>query len=399
MKKTLLALGLACSALTSINVSAEVTLNFAKDLVIDLGTNDYDVVVPTCAEATAGAPECGAYVPNGGGFINDLIDGAIAAGTDTYGSGDGNGETALFDDLGFTGLWATSVYDMTDGSVWGDFYDTNILADLNAAGVPGAGYSLAQWASIDQSLLVAQALAQAAYDLDDSAENLAALQAAGLAVMDALALTGDTTALLLPTDAQKDITLNPITDTSVGADNDDEGYGSTWRLFAEFYVEGELVESTELPDYTSGTFKFMFDDILNDANDREVLSADFVNDTVTSTGDIANSATIELLFNVRDVEEDFWFFVDSEGEKTDMFSLLPQEDDDLGPFFFLEFNVQPANPTAGELISIGDSAIRQATMDGSGQFPKPVPEPHTMALFGLGLLGMAGMARRRKSKS
>ncbi|HSG52251.1 MAG TPA: hypothetical protein VLA40_09085 [Rheinheimera sp.] len=77
----------------------------ASDMMIDLGTNSYDAA------------------RLGGAF-------------------DGNTMTGIFDEFGFSGLWATSVYDFSDGSLFGSFYDTNIADTLNGIGVPTSGTAL-----------------------------------------------------------------------------------------------------------------------------------------------------------------------------------------------------------------------------------------------------------------
>ena len=77
----------------------------ASDMMIDLGTNSYD-------EARAG----GAF--------------------------DANTMTGIFNEFGFSQLLATSVYDFSDGSLFGSFYDTNNIATLIGAGVPTSGTAM-----------------------------------------------------------------------------------------------------------------------------------------------------------------------------------------------------------------------------------------------------------------
>jgi len=48
---------------------------------------------------------------------------------------DADAKTAVFTEFGYTGTKATSVYDLSDGSPFGAFYDTNLKSDLNALGM------------------------------------------------------------------------------------------------------------------------------------------------------------------------------------------------------------------------------------------------------------------------
>jgi hypothetical protein len=259
---------------------------------------------------------------------------------------DANTQTGLFNEFGFSQLMATSVYDLSDGSVLGSFYDTNKANELTNLGVPTSG----------------------------------------------LAMDGTTTVTLsMPTGSQLDIdALSPL---SPPIASDDEGFLLTWDLRIAYHLIGTLGASG--PSYTGGTFDIWFNDIANDANDRVVLSGNL-------TGSNLQAANLLLYFDITDAESGFLFIETAPGsgvfkDATTLEGVSnPRE-------FVLDTNVNPPIPTADQLLVVADcnnattactpAAVRQTTLDGS---ITPMPEPGTIALLGAGLLGL-GALRRRKS--
>lgn len=331
MKKKLLALAITAATLfASTQATAEVTLTFASDLTIDLSA-----------------------FGNAANFFD------VTPSNGTAGSGDADDVTAKFDDFGFTGMWATSVYDINDGDVAGSFFDTNIASELAEYGVPGTYPSLAGGASADVDLSL---------PIEPSQTNIDS--------------------------------LNPITDTAFNGSSDDEGYGSSWFFTTEFHIEGTL--GATLPDYTGGHFDLIFNSVIGGLTTSEnVLSATFNRDSVVVDGTATSAASSQIWFDVTTAKAGLFNIYSASGTATDLSTIAGTLD---APEFRLAFVTDPAIPTAESLAVVnsnlfgsednGLAAIRQTTLDGSGQISR-VPEPGSLALIGLGLLGFASRKVKR----
>ena len=273
----------------------------ASDMMIDLGTNSYD---------TARA---------GGAF-------------------DANTMTGIFNEFGFSQLLATSVYDFSDGSLFGSFYDTNNIATLIGAGVPASGTAMDGVSTVNLELPNCPL---------------------GQCDIDALSP-------LAP----------PVNFT------DSEGFLSVWDLQVEYTLFGELTAGG--PQYTGGQIEIFFNDIFNDANDRHVL-------TLSLTGSSIEAANLNLFFDITFAEAGFLWIDNGSGTFIDAESVIAS-----GEFaqVVLDTNVNPPIPTPDKLLLVGNNAIRQTTLDGS--ITASIPEPASLTMLGLGLLGLAAAGRRQR---
>ena len=276
-----------------------------------------------------------------GAMANDMyldltnLGGNLHDSSRSIGAADANSTTATFNEFGFSQILATSLYDMTDGTPLGSFYDTNIPAELTAAGIPASG----------------------------------------------TALDGITTVSLVMPDCplgQCDIdALSPLVPPLA---TDNEGFIQTWDLQVAYHFDGTLDAAG--PTYTGGTFDIYFNSLIDDTYDGLVISG-------VLTGSTLNAANLDLFFDITYALDDF-LYIDSGSSFLDAADVIANG---YTPTLVLDTNVNPPVPTTDQLLLVGTNAVRQTTLDGS--ITAQVPVPGTLALLGLGLLGAS--VRRRRS--
>lgn len=311
--------------------NAEITLGFAQDIEVDLGALALTTPVDSL---TAGATwdTCGQF---------------LGTPTCIAGAGDGDDIAGIFDGLSFSGFLATSIYDTVANdpdALLGTFTDTN-----------------------DRTVLTGLGITSTTGDDFDSADG----------VVDGVTLRHP---------LESDTVIDELLGSTI-APNDNESYGAiagSWWFDTEFSVDGIL--AGPVPDYTGGDFELIYKDIFG--NEIPVLRSTFVSDSVTLNG--LNAAAI-LDFDITFAYAGFFSLVDG-ASNTALESVISGPNDIMS----VSFDVTPAIPTLDTLGVVSSTkVVRQNLMAGRAIIPTEVPEPTSIALFGLGLLGLAGASRRK----
>jgi hypothetical protein len=254
---------------------------------------------------------------------------------------DADTTTSTFTEFGFSQLLATSVYDATMGpiGIGTTFYDTNKTSDFADLGITPS--------------------------------------------ISGIALDGSTNVTLTqPTVGQVDVdNLSPLTDT-----DDVEGFGNTWKLTTEYFLDGIITAFG--PQYTSGTFTINFESLISPAT--------FVALAGTLSGSAIAGPNLDLMFDITAAADDFLFVKAPGSGFVDVHDILANGG---SPSIKLDTNVNPPFPQDQQLLAItdvngNDVAVRQTTLDGT--FIVDVPEPSSIAIFGAGLLALAGLRRKAK---
>ena len=286
---------------------------------------------------------------NFGGNLHDAADNNV----------DANSATGQFEEFGFTGLWATSVYDFSDGSIFSSFYDTNIETELQFNGIPLAGTS---GASLDGTSTV------------NLRHGVCNTSTAGTFTSGPVTGAG----------AECDIdALNPLAPPLF---SDDEGFLTHWDMKIEYHFDGNLTATGA--QYTGGYLNVYFNSFIDDSYDILALSANL-------TGSTSQVNNLDLFFDITFAVDGF-LNIWNGGSFVDAAAVIANGG---VPTIKLDTNVNPPIPLGNQLLLLVDdngttNAIRQTSLDGTAT--AMIPEPGSIALIGLGLFGIGMSARRNK---
>jgi hypothetical protein len=285
----------------------------------------------------------------------------IDVGTDK--NADGNSVTSAFYELGYTGTVATSIYE-AGLAIGSKVIDTNISSILQSYGV-AAGPNLYTSAS---------------------------------GVPNSVGLNGTTAT------TGKDIsTLNPLGTPDIQPNplNDTESFNQVggWALTYDYYLEGTLGAGGATFD--TGYFNLYYDDLATAADENEQVLRVNVTGSALQLLNLDVYGLVSFDWNSDNVNDcttafcqNFWNF--QTGSPSDWYSLVGTG---VELTMALDTNVDPPFPTLASLGVTTDGQngywVRQTTLDGSVQFS--VPEPGTLALLGLGLMGLGFSARRKRA--
>jgi hypothetical protein len=193
--------------------------------------------------------------------------------------------------------------------------------------------------------------------------------------------------------------LTPLPGGTIPTDN--EGFGSAWGLNMVWTDLTGTVTSNDgtviKADYTSGTFEFWldydpYDLVLGDAStysdDLLVMTMELTKGNYTLDTSGVSGSSYTLFAEIDWLLDDFLF--DANGNDLKDSTYYANE-------WLLAYSAGDNDPASVDIEFNADGSLTVDSDHNSSIDIGVVPEPATMALFGIGLLCAAGAARRKNS--